>query len=92
MLLAPPAEAYFFLKRRYAAECAVLRAARAQNAALVEKNGAARMRSRGGRLNFRRAPRTPVSLAQSFHSIIASILRSGVYWARLSWVICWVPN
>ena len=47
-LLAPPAEAYFFLKRRYAAECAVLRAARAQNAALVEKNGAARMRSRGG--------------------------------------------
>ena len=46
----------------------------------------------GGRLNFRRAPRTPVSLAQSFHSIIASILRSGVHWARLSWGMCWVPN
>ena len=33
----PSSRGLFFLKRRYAAECAVLRAARAQNAALVEK-------------------------------------------------------
>ena len=41
----PSSRGLFFLKRRYAAECAVLCAARAQNAALVGKNGAARMRS-----------------------------------------------
>ena len=33
----PSSRGLFFLKRRYAAECAVLCAARAQNAALVEK-------------------------------------------------------
>ena len=46
----------FFLKRRYAAECAVLRAARAQNAALVEKNGAAHMRVRGGEVELPSRP------------------------------------